>query len=73
VDERSQSFLQPRHSLTGGAFSVHLDNNLEVLLVFGSRNEPDLIAGRLKSSVVRAQISADDEGGMNLALQSGRV
>jgi hypothetical protein len=50
-----------------------MDNNLEVLLVFGSRNEPDLIAGRLKSSVVRAQISADDEGGMNLALQSGRV
>lgn len=50
-----------------------MDTNLEVLIVVGSRIEADLIAGRLKSSGVRAHVSADDEGGMNLALQSGRV
>lgn len=50
-----------------------MDTNLEVLLVVGSRVEAELIAGRLKSNGVPAQISADDEGGMNLALQFGRV
>lgn len=50
-----------------------VDTNLEVLMVVGSRIEADLIAGRLKSSGVRAHVSADDEGGMNLAIQPGRV
>ena len=50
-----------------------MDPNLEVIMVVGSRIEAELIVGRLRNGGVRAQISADDEGGMNLALQSGRV
>ena len=50
-----------------------MDTSFEVLLVVGSRIEAELIVGRLKSSGVSAFISADDEGGMNLALQPGRV
>jgi len=42
-------------------------------MVVGSRIEAELIIGRLRSSGVRAHFSADDEGGMNLALQPGRV
>ena len=50
-----------------------MDTSLEVLLVVGSRIEAELIVGRLKSSGVSTLISVDDEGGMNLALQPGRV
>jgi len=46
---------------------------MQVLHVASSRIEAELIVGRLRSGGVRAHISADDEGGMNLALQPGRV
>lgn len=50
-----------------------MDAGLQVLHVASSRIEAELIVGRLRSGGVRAHISADDEGGMNLALQPGRV
>lgn len=50
-----------------------MDSGLQVLLVASSRIEGELIVGRLRSGGIRAHISADDEGGMNLALQPGRV
>ena len=50
-----------------------MDKSFEVLVVVGSRIEAGLIVGKLESSGVNALISADDEGGMNLALQPGRV
>lgn len=55
------------------AYPLTMVNSLQVLMVVGSRIEAELIVGRLKSSGVSAFISADDEGGMNLALQPGRV
>ncbi len=50
-----------------------MSEGLQVLHIASSRIEAELILGRLKSGGVRAVISADDEGGMNLALQQGRV
>lgn len=50
-----------------------MDSRLQVLLIVSSRIEGELILGRLRSGGVRAHISADDEGGMNLALQPGGV
>ena len=50
-----------------------MSEGLQVLHVASSRIEAELIVGRLHSGGVRAHISADDEGGMNLALQQGRV
>lgn len=50
-----------------------MDSGLHVLLLASSRIEGELIVGRLRSAGIRAHISADDEGGMNLALQPGRV
>lgn len=41
--------------------------------VVGSRVEAELAAGMLKSHGVHAIVLADDEGGMNIALQPGRV
>lgn len=50
-----------------------MSSGMRVLLVASSRIEAELILGRLRSAGVSAHMSADDEGGMNLALQTGRV
>lgn len=54
-------------------YSRIMSEGLQVLRIASSRIEAELIVGRLRSGGVRAHISADDEGGMNLALQQGRV
>lgn len=41
--------------------------------VVGSRTEAELIVGMLRSSGVRAAVSADDAGGQNPALQTQGV
>jgi hypothetical protein len=44
-----------------------------VAAVVGSRQEAELIVGMLKSHGVRAAVSADDAGGVDLALQAQGV
>ena len=44
-----------------------------VAVVVGSRQEAELIVGMLKSHGVRAAVSADDAGGVDLALQAQGV
>ncbi len=56
-----------------GSTLSNINSGLQVLLVASSRIEGELILGCLRTGGIRAHISADDEGGMNLALQPGRV
>jgi len=44
-----------------------------VAAVVGSRQEAELVVGMLKSHGVRAVVSADDAGGVDLALQAQGV
>ena len=69
----SNERLASSHSILIREYSRIMSEGLQVLHVASSRIEAGLIVGRLQSERIRAHISADHEGGMNLALQQGRV